>query len=111
MMDRLQITFHGVDHSDAVEERIRSKAASLERFSDDITSCHVTVETPHRRHQKGNLYSVRLDVRLRGKEIVVGRDRGDDHGHEDVYVVINETFDIAVRQLEDYVQRRRGSKR
>ncbi|MBC7908715.1 MAG: HPF/RaiA family ribosome-associated protein, partial [Rhodospirillaceae bacterium] len=37
----LQITFHGIDHSDAAEERVREKVAKLEQFFDRITSCRV----------------------------------------------------------------------
>ena len=43
----LQITFRGIPHSDAVEARIREKAAKLERFSSDIISCRVAVEAEH----------------------------------------------------------------
>ena len=108
MQQPLQITFRGMAHSDAVESRIRLKAAALERFYNHITSCHVTVDAPHQRHHKGNLYAVRIDLQLPDKEIVVGRGRRHDHAHEDVYVAIRDTFDAAVRQLEDYARRRAG---
>lgn len=47
MQQPLQITFHGMDHSDFIERRVRESAAALERFSDQIVSCHVTVDAPH----------------------------------------------------------------
>jgi ribosomal subunit interface protein len=111
MQQPLQITFHGMAHSDAVEERIRLKAEGLERFHDHITSCHVTVEAPHQRHHKGNLYSVRVDLHLPDKDIVIDQRRRQDHAHEDVYVAIRDAFDVAVRQLEDHVRRRTGKRR
>jgi cold shock CspA family protein len=108
MQQSLQITFRGLSSSEAIERRIREKVAELERFHPSITSCRVTVEAPHQQHHKGNLYSVRLEIRLPEKTIAVGRERRHDHAHEDVYVAIRDTFDAAARQVEDYARRRRG---
>lgn len=104
----LQITFRNMEHSDAVEAKIRERAAKLEKFSDHITSCRVTIELPHQHHHKGNLFGVKVDITLPGKEIIADRKPDQDHAHEDAYVAIRDAFDAAVRQLEDYVQRRRG---
>ncbi|MCW8837052.1 MAG: ribosome-associated translation inhibitor RaiA [Rhodospirillales bacterium] len=103
----LQISFHDVDHSDAVEERIREKVAKLEQHCDTITSCRVVVERPHKNHRKGQLYNVRFDVTLPGYEIVVKGDKGD-HAHEDVYVAIRDAFEATLRQVQDYVRRHKG---
>lgn len=108
MQQPLQITFRGIAHSDAIERRIRAKAGELERFYDHITSCHVTVEVPHHHHHKGNLYSIRVEIDVPGNKIVVGRERRFHHAHEDVYVAIRDSFDAAVRRLEDYARTRRG---
>jgi cold shock CspA family protein len=108
MQSPLQITFRGIEPSEAIERRIRARAAELERFSDDITGCHVTVDLPHRRHQQGNLYRTRIDIRLPDEAIVVGQERRHDHAHEDVNVAIRDAFDAAVRRLEDYARKRRG---
>lgn len=103
MQQTLQITFRGLDRSEAIEQRIVEKAEDLGRLHDRIMKCHVTVEAPHNHHYKGNQYVVRLDLRLPDKEIVVGR-----QPHEDVYVAIRDTFEAAGRQLEDHARRRRG---
>jgi ribosome-associated translation inhibitor RaiA len=108
MQNPLQITFRGMQPSEAVERRIRSRADELERFHDQIMSCHVTVDAPHRQHQQGNLFSVHLDIRVPQGEIVVNRETGRNHAHEDAYVAIRDAFDAAVRQLEDYARRQRG---
>src|SRR6516164_3058957 len=70
----LQITFRHMDTSDAVAARIRERAEELERFFDRIVSCRVVVECRHPRRQQGNLYRVRVDLKVPGGEIVVGRD-------------------------------------
>jgi ribosomal subunit interface protein len=104
----LQITFKDLDPSDAIEASIRKHAERLDRFHDRITSCSVVIEQPQRRQRKGKLYRLRLDMTLPGHEIVVNRDPGLDHAHEDVYVAIRDAFDAATRQLEDYARRSRG---
>jgi ribosomal subunit interface protein len=97
-----------MDPSEAVEERIRAKAAELERFSDRITSCHVTVAAPHKHRHQGNVYAVHIEIHLPGKTIAVGRDRPQSSAHQDVYVAVRDAFDAASRQLEDYVRVQRG---
>ncbi len=104
----LQITFRNMPHSDAVEARIREVARRLEKFHDRITRCSVVVAEAHRRGHKGKLYNVRIDITVPGGEIVVNRDAGLDHAHEDMYVAIRDAFKAARRQLEDRVRRRSG---
>jgi ribosomal subunit interface protein len=104
----LQITFRHMDSSDAVAARIRERTAELERVFDRITSCRVVVECRHPRHQQGNLFRVRVDLKVPGRELVVGRDPAAHQAHEDVYVAIRDTFDAARRLLEDHVRERRG---
>ena len=104
----LQITFRHMDSSDAVAARIRERAEELERFFDRIVSCRVVVECQHPRRQQGNLIRVRVDLKVPGGEIVVGRDPEAHHAHEDVYVAIRDAFDATRRLLEDHVRRGRG---
>ncbi len=95
----LQISFRNMDPSPAVEARIRKKAEKLERFHDRIIGCTVVVEAPHRHHHKGKLYSVKVDISVPGKDVVVDRAKPTDHAHEDVYVAIRDAFDAATRRL------------
>ncbi len=108
MQSPVQITFRGFEHSDFVEAKIREKAEKLEQYYPHITSCRVIVEAEHHRHHKGNLYNVRIDINVPGKEIVVSQKKHEKHAHEDVYVAIRDAFDAAKRQLEDYARVRRG---
>jgi ribosomal subunit interface protein len=104
----LEITFRGVPHSDAVETRIREKAAKLEQFCDHIISCRVAVEAEHHHQHQGNLYKVRIDLSVPHKHLVVSRDHHDRQAYEDVYVALRDAFDAAKRQLEEYVRIQRG---
>ena len=103
----LQITFRHMDSSPALEARIRQRAQELEHFFDRITACHVTVESRHRQRQ-GNLFEVRIDLVVPGREIVAGRDRGINHAHEDAHVAVRDAFDALRRRLEDHAREGRG---
>ena len=94
--------------SEAIEAHIREKAAKLDVFSDRIMSCRVVVEAPHRRHHKGKLYHVRIDMTVPGGELVVNREPSKRAAHKDVYVAIRDAFGGARRKLQDYVRRQRG---
>ena len=99
----IQITRRNLKLSAAQEENIRNKAEKLNQFYDHIIGCRVLVEVPHRHHHKGVLYSLRLDITVPGSELVVKRE-----AHEDIYVAIRDTFDVARRQLQDFSRRQRG---
>lgn len=104
----LQVHFRNVDRSDAVEANVREHAERLERYCDNIISCRVTVEAPHKHHNKGNVYRVSVDVRTPGGESVANRRTDKHHAHEDVYVAVRDAFDAARRQLQDRQRKRRG---
>ncbi len=104
----LEIAFHQIPSSAALEQRIREKARVLERFSDKITGCRVVVEKDHRTHTKGNLFAVRIHIALPGKDLVVNQAHSKDPAHADVYVALRDAFNAAVRQVEAYLRTRRG---
>jgi ribosomal subunit interface protein len=104
----IEVTFRNMDRSDAVEAAVFEKSKKLERFFDRIVSCRVVVEAPHRRHTKGRLYNVRIDIGVPGKEIVVNHNGPKNHAHEDVYVAIRDAFNAAARRLEDHSRKVRG---
>lgn len=97
----LQITFRDMEQSDAIEKAVREKAVKLEQFA-EIMSCRVVVRMINKHQHKGTLYQVSIDITVPGAEIVVSRDRGVDHAHEDVYVAIRDSFNAARRQIQDH---------
>jgi ribosomal subunit interface protein len=104
----LEIRFQNLERSDFIEAAVRKQAKKLEQFRDDIMSCRVTVESPHKHQRKGRLFRVVINVRTRGDEIAVSRMPDDEQAHEDVYVAIHNAFDAARRQLQDRLDIRRG---
>lgn len=103
-----QITFRNIEGTDEFEAIVREKVAKLEEFFDRITSCHVVVEAPHRNHQRGNLYRVRVHVVVPRKELVVDRQPSEHREAEDLRVALRDAFDSMRRQLEDYARELRG---
>ena len=108
MQSPLEISFRNMDRSDAVEARVREHAEKLEQIFDRITSCRVVVEATHRHHHKGFLCHVSIDIGVPGTMVVVDRDPGKNHAHEDVYVAVRDAFKAARRRLEDHSERRAG---
>ena len=109
----VQISFHGLDKSDAVETRIREKVAKLEQYFDRITGCRVVVERHHRANHaspNGQPYHVSIVLEVPGDELIVKRDpkRADSlKDHEDIQIALRDAFAAMERQLKDYVARMR----
>lgn len=99
----LQITIRDFPQSEALEARIRDKAAKLTELHSRITSCRVTVEELRKHHQQGRHFQVSVDVHVPGREIVANRTH-----HEDPYVALRDAFDAAKRQLDELVRPKRG---
>jgi len=99
----LVVTIHGFERSDALDAAIREHASKLELFHSNITSCRITAEEISKHRHQGRQFTVRIDLRVPGKEILVTRDH-----HEDVFVALRDAFDSAKRQLEELVREHRG---
>jgi ribosomal subunit interface protein len=103
----LQITFREMESSPALEAKIRENVDKLERTCDYITSCRVVVEQFGQHHRQGKMYGVRIDLTVPGTELVVSRESGLNHAHEDAYVAIRDAFKAARRKLDNYTRRQR----
>jgi ribosomal subunit interface protein len=98
------ITFRDIDSSEAVEAAVQRWAERLEHVYDRIVSCHITIERPHRhQRQQSEQFHVSLRLEVPGAELA-----STHHTHHDVYVAIGDAFRTARRQLQDFVNVRRG---
>jgi ribosomal subunit interface protein len=104
----LELSFRNMDASEAVEAKVRERVDKLETYFGRINSCRVVIEAPHRHHHKGKVYHVRIEIGVPGNTIIVDRDPGQHHAHEDVYVAVRDAFDAARRQLEDHARKSAG---
>jgi ribosomal subunit interface protein len=98
-----QITYRGMTHSPAFDDRIRELAGKLEEFNPKITSCHVIVDECDRHKRKGKHFQVRVDVHVPGAEIVASQKE-----NEDPYVAATDAFHVLMRQLDEDLDRKRG---
>ena len=102
----VQIHFHGMAASEALETSARNHAHKLEVFAPDIIGCRVAIDLEQKHKHKGRPFGVRIDLTLPGHELVVNRAQ-----NEDAYVALRDAFDKMKRQLEDVVRQRRGDEK
>ena len=101
--------FRNMEPSDAIKEKVADRMAWLEGHHARITHLKVTIEAPHRNHQKGKIYHIKIAIGLPGRpDLVVSHEPEANHAHEDVYVAIRDAFDAARRQLKDISDVRGG---
>jgi putative sigma-54 modulation protein len=103
----LQLSFRGMAQSDALAAHVRLRAEKLEHLFDRIVSCHVVVELAGHHHRHGDRFHVSINLGLPGHEILVGHAPSDNQGQETAYGAVDQAFDDAGRELEDWVKHRR----
>lgn len=97
MQQPLQITFRDIDHSEAVEARIREKIAKLDTFYNHITACKVVVEQVQKHQHQGKLHNISIYMSVPGKELTVSH-----HPDENLYLAIQGAMDSLREQLDAY---------
>ncbi|MDB9524729.1 HPF/RaiA family ribosome-associated protein [Oscillatoria sp. CS-180] len=108
----VDITYRGVEKSDALETLIRSKMEKLEEVCDHIIGCHIAVEKAHEHPSHGSPYRVRLDITVPpNHEIVADRNPGEGVQYASLESVIRDAFEAARRQLRDLNQQQEGRRK
>jgi cold shock CspA family protein/ribosome-associated translation inhibitor RaiA len=106
MQEPLQIAFHNMESSPALEQRVRELFGKLERYSHDIVSARIVLEASHRQPHKGSL-GISVNIGLPGRDIVVKREQRLHEADNHNIWVLTEAFDAAGRQVEEYSRMRR----
>src|SRR5512135_2016511 len=99
----IQLTFHQMDRSEALEQAIRERAEKLGKFHPGITNLHVAVTLETRHSNKGRLFNVKLDVHVKGGSFAITQ-----QGDEDAFVAARDAFDAAKRLLDAELDTVRG---
>ena len=97
----MTLTFRHIDHSGALEDRARKLGSRLQRFSERMTKCHMTLEGPENRRDSGTPYLVKIDLTVPGAQIHADSLHVDGAGHRDIYLALRDAFNNAKRQLQD----------
>jgi cold shock CspA family protein/ribosome-associated translation inhibitor RaiA len=119
------VTFRGIASSPSLEADIRARAEKLEKYCHTITSCRVVVELAERHHTSGRRFHVRIELTVPSDHLIVSHDASSirtardleadalhktsetDAERKDAMLAVHDAFDIAKRQVQDYVRRQR----
>ena len=99
----LEISFHNMDHSDAMEAQVQDRVMRLEKHTDSIVACRVVFELAHRQPHRSPV-SISIKLHMPGKDIVVKREQKLHESKGDAYQMIGAAFDVTERQLEDHLR-------
>lgn len=123
----LRITLRQVRPSQRLRQEIRERADALEKFHPRLGGCRVTLEMPHKHHQAGNRFHVRIELKVPGDTLIINYEptvlgalpegkasKLTKAGEADVvarylYVALHAAFEAARRRLQD-VARKQGAK-
>lgn len=103
-----EISFHGMEGTEALRADIEKHVGKLERFAPEMIRCTVVLEPAEHRHHKGNRFVVRIRATLPGAEVDIGNVPAGDQSHEDAYVAIRDGFKAMRRRLQDFRRKQQG---
>lgn len=106
-MQPVQITFRNVPPLKTIERLIRRKVRKLQESHNRIVKCHVTLETRHQPHHKGDLYDVHIDLQIPGRKLIITSAEHDNSANELLSRAIRDAFDVAEQQLQNHGRPRR----
>ncbi len=107
----LEIVFHNMRPSLAIEQDIRKRVAKLEKFYGRLTSCRVSIEARSKQHRTGNIYEVHIEMQAPGGRLVVSK---EPHHVEDkrlrgsIRTSVQDSFKAAEAQLRSFHARQQG---
>jgi cold shock CspA family protein len=107
----LEIAFHNLTPSLALEEDIRKRVAKLERLYPRLAGCRVAVEAPHKQHRTGNIYETHIEMHVPGGKLVVSREPHKPrlrYAKPDAYASVRQAFKAAENQLKAFKEQQRG---
>ena len=97
----VEVHFHGIEKSEAIERRVREKVAKLERHFGRMTSCRIGIEAPQRTPQKPKVFQIKIEIGVpRRGHIVISHERKGSHANEELALAIRDAFDAALRKVD-----------
>jgi ribosomal subunit interface protein len=103
-----EIVYRDVARSDWIESYIRERIQRLDKFAQGITRCHVTLTREQASRQKGNRYSVMVEVRVPPQhDLAIKKEKEIRDMRTQLPAVINLAFAAIERQLKKTAELRR----
>jgi ribosome-associated translation inhibitor RaiA len=101
-MTQVEVHFHGIEKSEAIEQRVREKVAKLQKHFERMTSCRVGIEVPQRSTpQKPKVYQIKIEIGMpRRSPVVVSLERMGSHANEELGLAIRDAFEAATRKVD-----------
>ena len=109
----LQIVFHHIEPSPALEAEIKKRVAKLEKLYGRLTSCRVSVEALHQQHRTGNVYEVHIEIAAPGRLIVVSEEPhhvDERHRKPTPRNAIHDAFKTAEKRLKEFKAQRNDAR-
>ena len=101
MTTPVEVHFHGIEKSEAVEQRVREKVAKLKKHFERMTSCRVGIEVPQRTAEKPKVYQIKIEIGVpRRSPIVISHERTGSHANEELGLAIRDAFEAALRKVD-----------
>ena len=98
----INVIFHGIEKSEAIEALVRQKARKLEKHFGRLTSCRVVLEAPHRSPQKPKVFQIKIELGVpRRGSVVVCHEREGSPAHAQLPLAIRDSFEAAVRKADE----------
>jgi ribosome-associated translation inhibitor RaiA len=101
----LEIAFHGLQGTPAIEQDIRDHVDKLESHCKGLVSCRVTLEVTNGKGHPNTHLSVHIQMGLPGRDLSVSHDphhEKDHRAHPDAHSAIRDAFKTAQRQIQDH---------
>ncbi|MFP4364091.1 MAG: cold shock domain-containing protein [Spirochaetia bacterium] len=96
----VEVSFRGVERTETLNTLIEEQKAKLEKFSNRINSCRMSVELDQKSQHSDNVYRVRIDLTLNhGQEIPIVEKPKPDDEKIGVEALVRRAFDTAKRQV------------
>lgn len=108
----LEISFHNLMPSPALEAEIEKRVAKLEKLYPRLTSVRVSVEKPHRQHRTGSLFEIHVEMNVPGRTLAVTREpkrARQRFAKPTIHTSLNEAFRTAEAQLKEFKAMQRGA--
>ena len=95
MSTRVEVHFHGIEKSAAIEQSVRDKIARLGKLFSRMTSCRVAIEAAQRSADRPKVYLIKIEMAVpRRAAIVVSHERTD------LPLAIRDAFAAAMRKVD-----------
>lgn len=91
-----QVTYRDFETSPALNAIIEKRLDKLQRYSSDIKSSRVVLESPHNHKHKGKQFKATIELDVKGETIALS------HEDSSIHVAVRDMFSAAERKLKSH---------